>query len=215
VSPARSVQPDQSAGADVDARRPWVFGALAAALPDRASPRRERSERAELRVVEPAQRRRRNWQVGTVAGLVLFVALFLVAGAQTLIVQQQGNLDDLNDRIEAAEQEAARLDIQITELRSPERIKAEARTRLGMVPAAEPVYLRPSLDDDARAAETPPSPPPTTVPVTSTVPKTSTSSTPTTTSGRSAATTPTTSAAKATTATSTGGATSTGAGSGR
>ena len=213
MSPARSAAFDESDGAEVDARRPRVFGALAAALPDRIAHRRDRGEGAELRVVAPAQRRRRNWQVGTVAGLVLFVALFLVAGAQTLIVQQQGHLDDVNERIESAEQEAARLDIQVTELRSPERIKEEAKTRLDMVPAGEPVYLRPKLDDDARAAETPPAPPPTTVPVTTTVPKPSTSTTPTTTSGASSSTTPT-SAAKASTAT-TGGATSTGAGSGR
>ncbi|HEY6533540.1 MAG TPA: septum formation initiator family protein [Acidimicrobiales bacterium] len=194
------------AGADHDDRRPRVFGALAAALPDRVTPRRDRDEAAELRVVEPAhRRRRRHWRVGTVAGLMLFVALFLVAGAQTLIVQQQGHLDDVNERIDAAEQEAARLQIEVTELRSPERIQHEAETKLGMVPAAEPVYLHPRLDDDARASE---SPPPTTSPPTkaTTAPKAATK-----------ATTPTTapSTGKATTIPSTGTSGSTGTGSGR
>jgi cell division protein FtsL len=185
-----------SSSAAADGRHPSVFGALAAALPDRVAPRREGEDRTELRVVEPARRRRRNWQVGTVAGLVLFVALFLVAGAQALIVQQQGHLDDVNARIESAEQEAARLEIEATELGSPERITREAEA-LGMIDAGEPVYLHPRADDDARAAEVPPTTPPTTAPpVTTTTPSKATKKT----------TTPTTSAA-------TGGSSGTGSGS--
>lgn len=197
-----------------ESRRPWVFGALASALPDRVSPRRDRSERVELRVVAPAHRRRRNWQVGTVAGLMLFVALFLVAGAQTLIVQQQGHLDDLNEKIDVAEQDAARLQIERTEGGSPERITNEAETRLGMVAAAEPVYLQPRPDDDVRAAEVPPTSPPTTAsPITT--PTTAAKATPATTAPKA---TTATGAAKATTPTSAPKAstpTTIGAGSGR
>ena len=195
-------------------RRHRVFGALAAALPDRVGGRRSSDEGPDLKVVEPTRRRRRNWQVGTVAGLILFAALFVIAGAQTLIVQQQGNLDGLNDRIETAEKDSERLRVELTELKSSDRIISEAE-RLGMVPAPPPVYLLPRLDDDARAAEIPPV---TTPPVTA-APKASkpakSSATPTTsasaggtsdatTAKKPKASTPTTTAAAAT-----------GAGSGR
>jgi cell division protein FtsL len=199
-----------------DGRHPSVFGALAAALPDRVAPRREGEDRTELRVVEPARRRRRNWQVGTVAGLILFVALFLVAGAQALIVQQQGHLDDVNARIETAEQEAARLEIEATELGSPERITREAETTLGMVPAGEPVYLQPRLDDDARAAEVPPTTPPTTAPpVTTTTPAKARQKTTTPTTAASTGTSSGTGSGSSQGATKSTTAPSTGAGSAR
>ena len=122
-----------------------------------------RDERPELRVVEPAARRRRSWQVGTVAGGLLFLAMFVVVGAQALIVQQQSHIDDVNKRIAVAEAEAEQLKIDLAELQSPVRILREAQDRLGMVQAPSPVYLLPQADDDSRAAEVPPASPPATV----------------------------------------------------
>jgi hypothetical protein len=151
----------RSAAAEVEPRRPGVLGALAAALPDRGGRRGE--DRPDLRVVEPATRRRRSWQVGTLAGGLLFAALFAIAGAHTLIVQQQRHLDDVNGRITVAEQQAEELRTDLAELQSPERILREAKDRLGMVPAPAPVYLQPRADDDARAAEVPTTTAPTTV----------------------------------------------------
>jgi hypothetical protein len=118
--------------------------------------------RPALRVVE-ARRRRRGWQVGTVAGVVLFAALFAVAGFQTLIVSSQKQLDDLNRDIDAATTAGVRLDSQLAELQSPQRITDEATQRLGMVAPPGVAYLQPRPDDDTRAGEVPePSPPPTT-----------------------------------------------------
>jgi len=207
VSPrtAHARRPDDR-DSGVDARRHGVLGALAAALPDRA----RREERPELRVVEPASRRRRGWQVGTIAGLLLFLALFAVAGAHTLIVQQQRHIDDVNARIASAEEEAEALEVALAELQSPERIVREARERLGMVPAPSPVYLRPAETDDARAAEVPP-PTPTTVATTPSTARSTTAASASTTK----TSTPTGTATTPTTAASTGTTTAGSAGAGR
>ena len=116
-----------------------------------------------LRVVG-LHRRRRGWQVGTVAGVLLFAALFVIAGAQALIVQQQQQIDVVNDRVDAAEGDAEQLKLELAELQSPQRITDVAATQLGMVPAPPPVYLLPRPDDDDRAAEIPPATPTTTTP---------------------------------------------------
>jgi hypothetical protein len=113
----------------------------------------------DLRVVA-RPRRRRGRQVGTIAGALLFVALFAVAGFQALIATQQAELDDLNDRIAAAEVEGRSLDDQLAELRSPQHVLTAAEA-LGMVAPAAVGYISPRPDDDARAGEVPePSPPP-------------------------------------------------------
>jgi hypothetical protein len=208
------------ADVEVETRRHSVFGALAAALPDRST-RRAEAERPVLEVVAPAARRRRSWQVGTVAGGLLFLAMFVIVGAQTLIVQQQRHIDDVNNRITAAEDQAEQLKMDLAELQSPERIVNEARDRLGMVQAPSPVYLLPGADDDARAAEVPAATPTTTVPkatspTTAKSGSTAKATTPTTTAkaGATAKTTTPTTAAKATTPTTAATAT-TGTGTGR
>lgn len=217
----------RSAAPVEEERRPSVLGALAAALPERVGGRRPTDQGPGLKVVEPTRRRRRNWQVGTVAGLVLFVALFLIAGAQTLIVQQQGHLDGLNDKIDTAEQESERLRVEVAELQSPERIESEAETRLGMVRASTPVYLLPRIDDDARAADVPPTTvarptPTTTVPTKASKDSKAAVKSTTPTTAASAKTTTTTATKATTTKSGTSGATTsgsasaaTGAGSGR
>jgi TolA-binding protein len=184
------------AEAEVETRRHGVFGALAAALPDRTT-RRAEAERPALEVVAPAARRRRSWQVGTVAGALLFLAMFVIVGAQTLIVQQQRHIDQVNGRITAAQDQAEQLKMDLAELQSPERIVNEARDRLGMVQAPSPVYLLPGTDDDTRAAEVPAATPTTTVPK-ATAPTTTAKS-----GATSKATTPTTAAKSGTTSKST------------
>ena len=143
--------------------------------------------------------------MGTVAGALLFLALFAIAGAQTLIVQQQRHIDDLNTRIVAAQDQAEKLDLDLAELNSQSRILDEAKNKLGMVPASTPVYLQARPDDDARAAEVPPATPSTTVPKVTTPTTTrsaTTGGTATSTPTSKSTTTPTT-AAKATTPTTT------------
>jgi cell division protein FtsL len=163
------VSPREAVAAET--RRPRVLGALAAALPDRALRRPE--DGPHLEVVEPAVRRRSGWRVGTIAGLVLFLALFAIAGAQALIVQQQRHIDELSGQITDAQARAEDLEIELAELQSPQRITSEAASHLGMVPGPTPVYLQPREGDDARAAEVPP----TTVAPTTTTPPTTASST--------------------------------------
>jgi hypothetical protein len=136
------------------------------------SPEPAGAERPDLRVV--GRVRRRRWQVGTVAGIILFAALFAVAGFQTLIVSQQKRLDDLGARIAAETDAGQRLDDDLALLQSPQRITTEATERLGMVAPPGVAYLQPRDDDDARAGEVPAATPPTTAPPATTAPKTST-----------------------------------------
>lgn len=216
MSPRHAAATARADAAEVETRRHGVLGALAAALPDRTA--RRDADAPDLRVVAPAGRRRRGWQVGTIAGALLFVALFAIAGAHTLIVQQQRHIDDVNGQITEAEDRAEALRIELAELQSPERIVQEARERLGMVQAPTPVYLQPEADDDAKAAEVPATTPPTTVPkATTPTAKSGTSGTSKSTAGTGTAasgtaTTPTT---KATTPTTTKSSTSTTSGAGR
>lgn len=124
------------------------------------APLPEGEDRPDLRVV--GRVRRRRWQVGTVAGIILFAALFAVAGFQTLIVSQQKRLDDLDARIATQTDSGQRLDDQLAELQSPQRITSEATQRLKMVAPPGVAYLQPRPDDDARAGEVPAATPPTT-----------------------------------------------------
>ncbi len=183
--------------AELPARRPGVFGALAAALPDLTPRRREAErERPDLRVVEAEPRRLPRWKIGGVAGLILFLALFAVAGAQTFIIQGQRHLDEVNARIATEQTDAEALRMQLAELQSPERITAAAADQLGMIPAPTPVYIVPRADDDARAGEEPPVAPSTTMAsrASSAATKATGSSTKTTTGTSTTATTPATSA---------------------
>ena len=97
---------------------------------------------------------------------MLFVALFVIAGAQTLIVQQQGNLDGLNDKIETAEKDSERLRIELAELKSYERIVGEAqkardgRGASARLPPASPRRRR----QGGGGARRPPTPPVTAAP---------------------------------------------------
>ena len=131
-----------------------------------AAPRRrpaaEEGVSPELRVISSARRQRR-WQIGALACIGLLVVLFGISAAQTFLVQQQRNIDDLNLRISEAEDRAEDLRLEMARLRSPQRIIDEATNRLGMVPAPVPVYLLPRATDDERAAEQPPPSPTTTV----------------------------------------------------
>jgi hypothetical protein len=86
---------------------------------------------------------------------VLFVALFAVAGFQTLIVSSQKRIDELDRSIVAATEEAQQLENRLALLQSPQRITAEATERLGMLSPPGVGYLIPAPDDDARAAVVP------------------------------------------------------------
>lgn len=118
-----------------------------------------------LRVADGAPRpgllRRRG--AGVVLGLTaLVVAMFAVAGANTLLISQQAHIDRTNARIAGAEARAEELRVELAELRSPQYVTTRAATTLGMIPAPTPVYIQQRATDDARAAEVPTTTPPTT-----------------------------------------------------
>lgn len=125
----------------------------------RPAPRAPERERPELRVVEQARRERRR-RVGLLVSIGVAVAMFAIAGSQTLIISQQGHIDSVNRGIASAEDRAEALRLELAELKSPQHITSEATTRLGMIPAPTPVYLQPRPTDDQRAGEIPPTPAP-------------------------------------------------------
>jgi hypothetical protein len=166
----------------------------AGAAPAQAPTREDRPP--DLQVV--ARRQRRGWQVGTVAGALLFAALFAVAGSQALIATHQKHLDEVNQRIVEQEARSTALEDDLAELQSPQRIIGEATQKLGMLVPPEVIYLEPRTDDDARAGEVPEATPPTTAAPTTTVPPTTATTAPKTTATTAAKATTTASAPSAT-----------------
>ena len=109
--------------------------------------------RPELRVVDaPTRDRIRPARVGTIAGALLFLALFSVAAFQTVLIRAQDRLDDLNHSVAEQSELDRQLQLQLAELQSPERIAQAARDRLGMIAPNTVTFLEPSLDDDAAAS---------------------------------------------------------------
>jgi cell division protein FtsL len=161
------------------------------------------------RVVDSLHLGNQLGRIGTLAAAALFLSVFGVVIFQTLIVQGQARLDNLNARV-ATEQERSRdLHQQVADLEAPSRIVDAATNRLGMVLPGQVGYLSPSADDAARSAYV--APPPTTPPATTAKSSTSKSSTSksstskstakTTTSTTTATTTPKTPTKKSTTTT--------------
>lgn len=142
-----------------------------------AAPAREVERRPDLTVVRRRRARRSMLtRLGTVMLFALFVSVLGVVVFQTLRVQNQAKLDDINKRI-ATEQDATKeLRLKLADAQAPDRIANAARTRLGMIPPNDIAYLQPKADDDAKGAWDPvkdPVPaPPTTVAPEPTVPPT-------------------------------------------
>jgi cell division protein FtsL len=111
------------------------------------------SRRPELRVVDaPAARdRMRPARVGTIAGALLFLALFALAAFQTVLIRAQDRLDDLNTQVAQQSELDRELQLQLADLQSPERIAQVARDRLGMIAPHTITFLEPAPDDDANA----------------------------------------------------------------
>lgn len=122
------------------------------AAPQRSAPR----SRPALKIVTPADLPRiRPGRVGTIAGVLLFVALFALAAFQTVIIRAQGHLDDVNAQIQAEEQQQQALELELAARQSPERITSAARA-LGMIAPGEVTFLLPTESDDAAATYRPP-----------------------------------------------------------
>jgi cell division protein FtsL len=111
----------------------------------------ERS-RPRLRLVEQTEHHRvRAARVGTVAATVFLVALFALAGFQTVIINSQSRLDDLDARVRTEGERQEGLMLELSEMRSPQRITTTARDRLGMITPNSVTFLEPQADDDERA----------------------------------------------------------------
>jgi len=113
-------------------------------------------------------------RLGTVMLFALFLSVLGVVVFQTLRVQNQAKLDDINARIAHEQDVAKELRLKLADAQAPARIADAARTRLGMIPPNDIAYLQPRPDDDTKAAWDPmkdPKPAPPTTPVpTTTVP---------------------------------------------
>jgi cell division protein FtsL len=101
-----------------------------------------------LRVVAPAERRRRRLTSGTAVLLTaaLFATLLAVAMAQTVLVQGQVRLDALDSQLTTEQARYQELRKDVAELESPARVVDAARQQ-GMVTPDDLVYLQPPAPD--------------------------------------------------------------------
>jgi len=110
------------------------------ATPRPAPPRDPRH----LRVVAPREqaRRRLTPAAGVMLTGLLFVMLFAIAIAQTVLVQGQIHLDALDKQLAVEQARYRVLRNQVAEMESPARVVAAAQ-ELGMVAPHDLVYLQP------------------------------------------------------------------------
>jgi cell division protein FtsL len=111
-------------------------------------------ERRHLRVVAPAERVRRRLTpaLGVLLTAGLFALLFAVAIAHTLLVQGQIRLDAIDKDLATEQARYQTLRTEVAEMESPARV-VDAAHQLGMVTPEDLVYLQPTADDAALAAE--------------------------------------------------------------
>ncbi|MDH3681863.1 MAG: hypothetical protein OEV40_18145 [Acidimicrobiia bacterium] len=100
------------------------------------------ASRPRLRVLDQAavRRRARRRNAVLLAFIVLLAALFLVAFVHARLVESQQELDLMRTRISELQVDKAQLERAVDEASSPALI-VERASALGMVRAAEPVYL--------------------------------------------------------------------------
>lgn len=125
--------------------------AVAVAAPE-LEPRRE-TRPNHLRVVRTTERVRSRPRLRPGLAMVLtaslFLTLFAVAGAHTLLVQGQVQLDQVDAELATEQARYQVLREQVAELESPDRIVAAAHEQ-GMVTPDDLVYLQPrALDRSA------------------------------------------------------------------
>jgi cell division protein FtsL len=90
-------------------------------------------------------------RVGTIAAILLFVALFALAAFQTVLIRAQDQLDQLNEDVTAQEQRQRELALEVADLQSPERIAQVARDRMGMIAPHTVTFVEPQPSDDEAA----------------------------------------------------------------
>ena len=111
------------------------------------------------------QRARRRSRLLTGAAVLLaFLGLFGVVGVHVLLAQGQGDVQHLQDKVAQAEEAQRRLNLQVAQLESPDRVVAEAKNRLGMVAPSTVVPLASASLADPPQTTIPAPRPTTTVP---------------------------------------------------
>ncbi len=118
----------------------------------RAAPAATPADRPQLRVLRSGDRdteadqRRLVRQLAVVATVVAALCLFGVVVFHVVMTQNQFRLDAL--RADASERQAEydRLRLEVSQLESPDRVVADAQTRLGMITPPKVTYLTPSID---------------------------------------------------------------------
>jgi cell division protein FtsL len=116
-----------------------------AVVPD-TRPERERvTPRPRLRIAARPTRRRVAG-IAFISATVTLAALFAAAVFQTILVQGQQRLDQLDRQVSQEQDQFDQLRAQVAQLESPERIVAVAQNRLGMVQPDRVTYIAPSLD---------------------------------------------------------------------
>ena len=97
------------------------------------------------RHLQPAPRPRRSLMslVGWAIAATVVVGLFALALFHAVIVDRQTTLDDLNEQLEEVRVENEKLRLYVARAEAPDRIRAEALYRLGMVEPDSRIYLSP------------------------------------------------------------------------
>ena len=137
-------------------------GAAARSSSRSATGRAPAPKRPQLRVVRqprPAPTRRVLGLLGSVAVLLIFGSLLALAVLHTLLVQGQLRIDQLTRDLQAEQERAVELRVQVADLEAPTRVLAEAG-RLGMVVPIDRGWLVPVEPGDPDAPLPPPGPDP-------------------------------------------------------
>ena len=143
----------------VVASRPARGAGARPAQEPRAPRKPQRPQRRVVRSSRPKPSRRVVGILGTLAVLLVFGSLLALAVLHTLLVQNQLRLDRLGAEIEAEQDRAVELRLEVARLAAPERILAEA-ARLGMVVPDARGWLVPVEPGDPDAPLPPPGPDP-------------------------------------------------------
>lgn len=116
--------------------------------------------RRHLRVVRPGEKSRPGLRfrltprAGIAVTILLFVALFAVAASHALLIESQGRLDRLDQRVADAQSRYESLQVEVANLEAPPRVLEEAKA-LGMEEPAEVDWVAQSqaVNQDEEGAE--------------------------------------------------------------
>ncbi|HTN81231.1 MAG TPA: septum formation initiator family protein [Acidimicrobiales bacterium] len=115
------------------------------AVPDFDREGRAERARPRLRIaVRPT--RRRVAGIAFITATITLAALFAAAVFQTVLVQGQQRLDQLDRQVGDEQNQFDQLRAEVAQLESPDRIVAVAQNRLGMVQPTKVTYIAPTVE---------------------------------------------------------------------